>query len=306
MAKKLYGTDPDQVPTNADLGTMAYQDKDNFNLGGANNSESKLVMGKFTDRDVLYQYGDNIPTLIIQNDDYSSNDGVGIIMDSNQRVGFYTENGDAHLRTWIKHPVNATYGHFIYQVAVDLDDPENNGTEVFRIKGSGDILPQGNVVMTNGAGIDFSATGNGSGTMTSELLDDYEEGTWGPIITFGGGTTGITYAQNDGWYTRIGRLVVAGWEIVLTNKGSSTGSADVRNFPYNIAATQRQTCSTHYFQFMSSSFPSGHKTFYGTPNSTIGGAPQYFTGSSGTSSSLNNGHFGNSSYWYGVYTYYTN
>lgn len=26
MAKKLYGTDPDQVPTNADLGTMAYQD----------------------------------------------------------------------------------------------------------------------------------------------------------------------------------------------------------------------------------------------------------------------------------------
>ena len=29
MAKKLYGTDPDQVPTNADLGTMAYQDSKN-------------------------------------------------------------------------------------------------------------------------------------------------------------------------------------------------------------------------------------------------------------------------------------
>ena len=33
MAKKLYGTNPDQVPTNADLGTMAYQDKDNVSLG---------------------------------------------------------------------------------------------------------------------------------------------------------------------------------------------------------------------------------------------------------------------------------
>ena len=29
MAKKLYGTDPDQVPTNADLGTIAYQDNGN-------------------------------------------------------------------------------------------------------------------------------------------------------------------------------------------------------------------------------------------------------------------------------------
>jgi hypothetical protein len=31
---KLTGTNPDQVPTNADLGTMAYQDKDNVNISG--------------------------------------------------------------------------------------------------------------------------------------------------------------------------------------------------------------------------------------------------------------------------------
>jgi hypothetical protein len=30
---KLTGTNPDQVPTNADLGTMAYQDKDNVKVG---------------------------------------------------------------------------------------------------------------------------------------------------------------------------------------------------------------------------------------------------------------------------------
>ena len=45
MAKKLYGTDPDQVPTNADLGTMAYQDADNPTVkklafqGGLNQQE---------------------------------------------------------------------------------------------------------------------------------------------------------------------------------------------------------------------------------------------------------------------------
>ena len=34
MTKKLYGSKADQVPTNADLGTMAYQDKENVNLDG--------------------------------------------------------------------------------------------------------------------------------------------------------------------------------------------------------------------------------------------------------------------------------
>ena len=31
---KLTGTNPEQVPTNADLGTMAYQDKDNVKIDG--------------------------------------------------------------------------------------------------------------------------------------------------------------------------------------------------------------------------------------------------------------------------------
>lgn len=35
MAKKLVGTDPDQVPSNADLGTLAYQDADNAVLKNA-------------------------------------------------------------------------------------------------------------------------------------------------------------------------------------------------------------------------------------------------------------------------------
>jgi hypothetical protein len=42
-------------------------------------------------------------------------------------------------------------------------------------------VANGNLVFsTAGTGIDFSATSNSSGTMTSELLSDYEEGTWTP------------------------------------------------------------------------------------------------------------------------------
>lgn len=45
MAKKLYGTDPDQVPTNADLGTMAYQDNGNVNVDKITVSRNNAVEG---------------------------------------------------------------------------------------------------------------------------------------------------------------------------------------------------------------------------------------------------------------------
>jgi len=77
-------------------------------------------------------------------------------------------------------------------------------------------LTNGNLVFsTSGTGIDFSATADGSGTVTSELLDDYEEGTFTP--EYEGGTTAgsFTYATNLGIYTKIGRQVFV--EIILTN-----------------------------------------------------------------------------------------
>ena len=67
----------------------------------------------------------------------------------------------------------------------------------------------GNLVIgTSGNGIDFSANANAPGA-TSELLDDYEEGTWTPEIadaSSGGNvaTIGTTYAS----YTKIGNTVV--------------------------------------------------------------------------------------------------
>jgi hypothetical protein len=72
---------------------------------------------------------------------------------------------------------------------------------------AGDVsVSTGNVVMaTSGKGIDFSATASGSGTMTSELLNDYEEGTFTPTIS--SGVTGITYGTQIGTYTKVGRLV---------------------------------------------------------------------------------------------------
>jgi hypothetical protein len=60
----------------------------------------------------------------------------------------------------------------------------------------------GNLVIgTSGKGIDFSAT---PGTGTSELLADYEEGTW--TVTDASGA-GLTLVTATGFYTKIGRVV---------------------------------------------------------------------------------------------------
>jgi hypothetical protein len=53
-------------------------------------------------------------------------------------------------------------------------------------------------------GIDFSSTSDASG-MSSELLDDYEEGTWTPVID--NLTNTPTYDNLAGRYTKIGRVV---------------------------------------------------------------------------------------------------
>ena len=69
----------------------------------------------------------------------------------------------------------------------------------------------------------------------ANLLDDYEEGTFTPVLSFGGGTTGITYDQQFGNYTKIGRLVHIKMRIKLSSKGSSTGDAVVNGFPFSPA-----------------------------------------------------------------------
>jgi hypothetical protein len=81
--------------------------------------------------------------------------------------------------------------------------------ESLRLSSDGNLsLANGNVVMTtSGKGIDFSATSSGTGTMTSELLNDYEEGTFDPTA-FGSTIAGsTTYTTRTGRYTKIGNLV---------------------------------------------------------------------------------------------------
>jgi hypothetical protein len=84
------------------------------------------------------------------------------------------------------------------------------------------------------AGIKFPGTAVASSD--ANTLDDYEEGTFTPVITFGGASVGITYSDQAGFYTKIGNLVTCQIRIVLSNKGSSSGNAKIANLPFTVAA----------------------------------------------------------------------
>jgi hypothetical protein len=84
--------------------------------------------------------------------------------------------------------------------------------------------------MVDGKGIDFSATSDGSGTMSSELFDDYEEGTWTPT-----NTAGITLTSTT-WYSKVGNAVTINAFINIPSNASASG-CQLQGFPYALSGS---------------------------------------------------------------------
>ena len=107
----------------------------------------------------------------------------------------------------------------------------------------GNIKLSGNVVLASAQGIDFSATSHPAG-MTSELLADYEEGTWTPTLVASGG--GASAADFTGRYTKIGNVVY--FNAYMNDSASNnfgSGSLTFGGLPYTCgsAASQRGVVS---------------------------------------------------------------
>ena len=112
------------------------------------------------------------------------------------------------------------------------------GTNRATVESNGNFtIESGNLVLASGSGIDFSATADGSGTMTSELLDDYEEGTWTPTyVPQSNSFTSITYdAVVYGYYQKVGQSVyVHGF--IRTNAltiGTASGVLYISGLPFS-------------------------------------------------------------------------
>jgi len=95
-------------------------------------------------------------------------------------------------------------------------------------------IEDGDLVVANGHGIDFSAT---SGTGTSELFDDYEEGEWTPTAATSSGNA-ASFGSVSGIYTKIGRTVFVKGFIGNIDTSGTTSSSQLRvtGLPFTVDA----------------------------------------------------------------------
>jgi hypothetical protein len=102
-----------------------------------------------------------------------------------------------------------------------------------RVTGNVEINEGNLVIGKAGKGIDFSATSDGSGTTTSELLNDYEEGTWTPVIR-GANTAGTYELTHVSHYTKIGRQVTLTSRINMAGSitGGGVGYMQIQGLPF--------------------------------------------------------------------------
>ena len=148
---------------------------------------------------------------------------------------------------------------------------------------SGDVtITDGNLVVASGHGIDFAATGGPTaGSGSSELFDDYEEGTWTPTIfgTDTAGTYSLESARTGGIYTKIGRTVyVSGVLRIASITSAGAGTLNIGGFPYVTGANPAASWGDGF---------NIQLTHYGAgSNSSVGSYPPPFvaTGNSGASS----------------------
>jgi len=81
----------------------------------------------------------------------------------------------------------------------------------------------------SGAGITFPATQSASSD--ANTLDDYEEGTWTPVLgTSNGGTA--TMSVQEGWYVKIGKFVQFSAQVVWTAKNTWDFNTRISGLPF--------------------------------------------------------------------------
>jgi hypothetical protein len=101
-------------------------------------------------------------------------------------------------------------------------------TAVYMASDSGATVHCAGVVVTTGINFPDDATANPSADVNT--LDNYEEGTWTPVITDGSNNATLTTAL--GQYTKIGNLVRLQGYIDVDTMGSVSGGITITGLPF--------------------------------------------------------------------------
>ena len=192
----------------------------------------------------------------------------------------YVETGDTGIRMYDQSDAIIPIG----SVGVSRDAAIDLGISNIRFK---DLYLSGGVYL--------------GGTGAANKLDDYEEGTWTPVLDFGGANTGMTANVQVGRYTKIGRMVYSSFNIQLTNKGTSTGDVTVTGSPFSNYTAVQNNAGTVICELGGVDWP--QSGVYGM----VWSDSKIYLRSQGLTSyvNLNNTHFSNTTRIFGMMVYET-
>jgi hypothetical protein len=197
----------------------------NANMLVVDAGNDKVGIGTNVPANKLSVVGGDFGTLLLDN--ANSSHGTQILFQANGTANTggdiqMSDAGGMKIRTLAVEPITLA-------TSASAGSPANVlvlGTNKDVTVSDGDL-----VIGTSGHGISFAATGDASGA-TSELLDDYEEGTWTPVLTTSSGTPATYGTQQIGKYVKIGDLVHIYFDIAI-NQVNNSNTTLVSGHPFN-------------------------------------------------------------------------
>ena len=340
-AVKLYHNNVQKIETTSTgvkiTGTRTDIDTDGtedcFRIGNAAGCDTGLRIGSTgtnpdTHAVLKYDKDDNYVSLLVSGESHGSG---GILIGNGGFVSIFggtTPKATLHVKAhddnweggllledntgndgWNFHPNSADASLLIgYNDDTSVSLTSQSATQVLQLEGdTGDVdVIDGNLKVASGHGIDFSATGGpANGTGTSELLDDYEEGTWTPQL--GGSGNSFTYhADTGGFYTKIGKLVTCNGVVRLTAR-SGSNQLQLGNLPYaagdNILGDSNSQGGLNT-TYIDNSAAATHGPLGVISTGNDGSIFLYHQISSGNGSALNADEIDATFRWYFTFTYF--
>jgi len=193
MSNKLIGIGPNQVPSNADLGTMAYQDSKSINVSNIKSETLEI-------KPEVHKQG----YALVVKTNHANNPNAMTISDSSLLNGIAFSQ-QAFTPLCVGRDSGSTFSAFF----------------------------NGRVAVAAGYGINFGATSSSpSGyVINNNTMEDYEEGTFTPVV-YGASSSGTaTYSYRDAWYRKIGDIVSVFINMAFTRSGGS-GRLEISGFPF--------------------------------------------------------------------------
>lgn len=134
----------------------------------------------------------------------------------------------------------------------------NGGTGIATLTANRIPYGNGTSAFQSAAGFTFDGTtltipgqiafpGTQAASAGANTLDDYEEGTWTPVIGGIGGTSGQAYSTQSGHYIKVGLQVLVWFRADLSTEGTITSSAQIQGFPFTVENVASQRAFMPFF-----------------------------------------------------------